>query len=322
MARYIVRRLLYAILVILIITMVTFLIFYVMPPGDPARAFAGKFPTPEVVEQVKEAFGLDKPLYQQYFQFVRNIFLGDEYGWPGFGRSFDTRSPVREQLFDRIMVTLQLGVGAAILWVLTGIPLGIFSALKRRTFVDRATMTFALIGVSAPTFAVGLAALYIFWQQLGIEAVGTGYTPFKEDPAAWFGHLILPWCVLAWQYAAFYARMVRGNLLETLGEDYIRTARAKGLSERTVIRKHALRSSLTPVVTMFGMDFSLLIGGAVLTETVFNLPGLGQLIIQSVNRSDLPVVIATTVVAALFVTVMALVVDILYAYLDPRVRYS
>jgi peptide/nickel transport system permease protein len=322
MLRYIIRRLLYLILVMFVITLVTYLIFYKLPSGDPAIRFAGKTPTPDIVAEVRKQFGLDKPLLVQYGTFMKKLFLGDEYGWPGFGFSFDTRSPVREALFSRIGVTLQLGAGAAVLWVLLGVPLGILSALKRRTFIDRATMGFALFGVSAPVFAVGLAALYIFWQRLGIKAVGTGYVSPGDDFGAFFGHMILPWSVLALQYAAFYARMVRSNLLETLGEDYIRTARAKGLSERKVIGKHGLRASLTPVVTIFGMDFSLLIGGAVLTESVFNLPGMGQLIVQSVNRQDIPVVLATTIVAAFFVSVMSLVVDILYGYLDPRVRFS
>jgi peptide/nickel transport system permease protein len=312
----------YLVLVLFVITLVTYLIFYVLPSGDPALRFCGKTCTPEVVAQVKKQFGLDQPLLVQYGSFMKHLFLGDQYGWPGFGFSFDTRSPVREALFSRIWVTLQLGAGAAIFWVLLGVPLGILSALKRRTFVDRATMGFALFGVSAPVFAVGLAALYIFWQKLGIEGLGTGYVAPSDDFGAFLGHMILPWSVLALQYAAFYARMVRSNLLETLGEDYIRTARAKGLSERKVIGKHGLRASLTPVVTIFGMDFSLLIGGAVLTESVFNLPGLGQLIVSSVNRQDIPVVLATTIVAAFFVSVMSLVVDILYGYLDPRVRFS
>ncbi len=321
MGRYIARRLLYLMMVVLIITLATFLIFYVMPPGDPAVAFAGKTPTPEVIEQVKIQFGLDKPIHVQYLTFVRNIFLGDEYGWPGLGFSFDTRSPVKEELFTRAAVTMQLGFGAAVLWLLVGISVGIVSALRRRTMVDRAAMGFALFGVSAPVFAVGLFALFVFWQQLDWSP-GTGYVPIREDPGEWLAHMILPWAVLALQYAAFYARMVRGNLLETLGEDYIRTARAKGLSERKVIGKHGLRSSLTPVVTIFGLDFSLLLGGAVLTESVFNIPGLGQLVISAVNRSDIPVVLAVTVVAALFVTFMSLVVDVIYGFLDPRVRLS
>jgi peptide/nickel transport system permease protein len=320
--RYIVRRLLYLVLVVLIITLGTFLIFYVMPPGDPAVAFAGKNPTPDVIAEVKKQFGLDKPLWQQYVGFVQRIFMGDEYGWPGFGFSFDTRSAVKDEVFSRIGVSVQLAIGAAVLWLMVGVPIGIVSALRRRSLVDRAVMGFALFGVSAPVFAVGLGALYVFWQLLGIEAVGTGYVPLTSNPGEWLGHMILPWSVLALQYAAFYARMVRGNLLETMGEDYMRTARAKGLTERVVIGKHGLRASLTPVVTMFGLDISLLVGGAVLTETVFNLPGLGQLIVSAVNRSDLPVVLATTVLAGFFVSFMSLVVDVVYAYLDPRVRYT
>ena len=321
MGRYVARRLLYLLLVVLIITLATFFIFYVMPPGNPAVAFAGRQATPGIIAAVEEQFGLDQPLYVQYGRFVRDLFVGDDYGWPGLGFSYDTRSSVRSAILDRIPVTIQLGVGAAILWLILGISIGIVSALKRRTAVDRAAMGFALFGVSAPVFAVGLLALYIFWQRLGWSA-GTGFVEFGEDPGAWFSHMWLPWIVLSLQFAAFYARMVRGNLLETLGEDYIRTARAKGLPERTVIGKHALRSSLTPVVTIFGLDFSLLLGGAILTESVFNLPGLGQLVISAVNRSDIPVVLATTVIAALFVTFMALVVDLVYGYLDPRVRLS
>jgi peptide/nickel transport system permease protein len=321
MGRYIARRLLYLLFTVLVITLATFLIFYVLPPGDPALAFAGKTPSPSIIAQVEKQFGLDKPIHEQYLFFVRNLFLGDQYGWPGLGFSFDTRSAVRTELGSRIGVTMQLGVGAALLWLTLGITIGIVSALRRRTAVDRAAMSFALFGVSAPVFAVGLAALYIFWQRLGWSP-GTGYVAFKEDPGSWFSHMVLPWAVLSLAFAAFYARMVRGNLLETLGEDYIRTARAKGLTERKVIGKHGLRSSLTPVVTIFGLDFSLLLGGAILTESVFNLPGIGQLVISAVNRNDIPVVLATTVVSALFVTSISLIVDVIYSYLDPRVRLS
>ena len=321
MGRYIARRLLYLVLVVLVITLFTFVIFYVLPPSDAALAAAGKLPTPEILAEVREQFGLDDPVHVRYFNFVKDLALGDEYGWPGFGISFDTRSPVREEIFSRVGVTLQLAAGAALVWLVLGISTGIVSALRRRKLVDRLAMGFALFGISAPVFAVGLAALYLFAYRWEISP-GTGYFPISEGFGEWFGHFWLPWVVLALQYAAFYARMVRGNLLDTLGEDYIRTARAKGLSERKVIGKHGLRASLTPIVTIFGLDFSLLLGGAVLTETVFNLPGVGQLIVTSVARSDLPVVVATTVIAALFVSFMSLVVDILYAYLDPRVRYT
>jgi peptide/nickel transport system permease protein len=182
-------------------------------------------------------------------------------------------------------------------------------------------MGFALFGVSAPVFWLGLIALYIFWQKLGISP-GTGYVPFTTSPAEWFGHFWLPWIVLALLYAAFYARIVRGNMIEVMGEDYIRTARAKGLSERRVIFKHGLRSSLTPVVTLFGLDLGVLLGGAIVTETVFNIPGLGPFVISAVFRGDLPVVIAVTLFGAFAVVTLTLLVDILYAYLDPRVRYE
>jgi peptide/nickel transport system permease protein len=321
MGAYIIRRLLYVVFVILVITLITFVIFYVLPPTDPAIAFAGKQPTPETIAQVKRQFGLDKPLYQQYAQFVRNIFLGDRYGWPGLGFSFDSRSPVKTELFRRAGVTIQLAVGAALVWLLLGIPIGVVSALKRRSLVDRGAMGFALFGISAPVFWLGLMALWIFWHQLGV-APGTGYVPLGTSPVQWFQHMVMPWLVLSLLYAAFYARMVRGNLIETMGEDYIRTARAKGLSERKVIMKHGLRSSLTPVVTMFGLDFGLLLGGAVITETVFNLQGLGSYVVNAVLGGDLPVILGLTVVAAFFVTFLNFVVDILYAYLDPRVRFA
>jgi peptide/nickel transport system permease protein len=321
MGRYVIRRFLWVILVVLVVTMISFAIFFVMPPGDPAVRLAGKQPTPELVDEVRGQLGLDKPIYEQYGLFVKRLFLGDEYGWPGLGRSYDTGVSVREELVRRAPVSFQLAIGAAVIWLLTGIAIGIISALKRRTLVDRLAMGFALFGVSAPVFWLGLIALFAFWQQLG-WLPGTGYEAFTDDPSLWFQHLLMPWVVLALLFAAYYARMVRGNLLETLGEDYIRTARAKGLSERRVIGKHGLRASLTPVVTLFGIDFALLVGGAVITETVFNLPGVGQWVFESTTRSDLPPVLGTTVMLAFIVAFMALIVDIVYAWLDPRVRYS
>lgn len=321
MTRYVIRRLLWLVLVMLIVTFVGYLIFYVMPPTDPALSFAGRQPTPEILAEVRKQFGLDQPWYLQYTRFVRNLVLGDEHGIPGFGYSFSTRAPIRDVIFSRMGVTFQLGAGAAVLWLLIGIPTGIISAIRRGKLADRLAMGFALFGVSAPVFWLGLMGLFIFWQKLHWVA-GTGYVPFTEDPFQWFHHMILPWVVLSLLFAANYARMVRANLLETLGEDYIRTARAKGLSEAKVIGKHGLRSSLTPIVTMFGLDFGVLLGGAVVTETVFNMQGLGSLLVRSVYDGDLPVVLAVVVFAAFFVTFFNLVVDIVYAYLDPRVRYS
>jgi peptide/nickel transport system permease protein len=324
---YIVRRILWAILVVLIVTMLTFLIFYVMPPGDPAIRFAGKAPTSETIAAVRDRFGLDQPWYEQYWLFLKELVTGDEYGWPGLGFSYDTRVPVRDELVERMPRTLALAIGAAIIWAIVGITIGVISAIKRGSLIDRVSMGFALFGVSAPVFWLGLVALWLFADTGGGPEwlhflPGTGYVPFDESPKDWFLHLILPCLVLSLLYAAFYARMTRGNLIETMGEDYIRTARAKGLPERTVIAKHGLRASLTPVVTMFGMDVALLIGGAVITETVFNWQGVGSWVITATFDSNLPVVVAVVLVSAVAVVVFNLLVDIAYAYLDPRVRYQ
>jgi peptide/nickel transport system permease protein len=321
MWRYIVRRLMWVVLVVLIITAFTFVIFFVMPPTDPAVQFAGKNPTPEQIAEVRRQFGLDKPLWQQYTLFLKNVFTGDEYGWPGLGFSFVTRSPVKDLLFDRIPITIQLALGAALVWLCIGIPIGIVSAIKRRSLIDRASMLFALFFVSAPVFWLGLTALWLFWYKLGISP-GTGYVPISQSFGGWLSHMIMPWVVLALLFAAQYARMTRGNLIETMAQDYIRTARVKGLAEWKVILKHGVRASLTPVVTLIGLDLGALLGGAVITETVFNLQGIGQWAVNSVFQGDLPAVLAVTVVVALSVTLMNLLVDIFYAYLDPRVRYT
>ncbi|OFW65558.1 MAG: hypothetical protein A2Z12_03095 [Actinobacteria bacterium RBG_16_68_21] len=321
MARYIARRLMWVLLVVILVTFLTFLIFFVIPPVDPAILFAGRAPSERLIEEVRQSLGLDHSFWVQYGLFVKRIFLGDEYGWPGFGLSFVTRSPIRENFLERAFVTMQLAIGAAVVWLILGVLIGLTSALKRGRWQDRASMGFALFGVSAPVFWLGLMALYIFWEKLH-WLPGTGYSSFSEGVGQWFLHFLLPWVVLALLFAAFYARMVRGSLLEAFGQDWIRTARAKGLSERKVVYKHALRASLTPVVSLFGADLGTLLGGAIITETVFNLPGLGTYVVRSVQNGDLPVIMDVVVFASLAVAVMSLVADILYAYLDPRVRYS
>ena len=321
MWRYIVRRLLWVVVVLLVVTSITYVVFFVMPSTDPAVTFAGKNPTPEQIEEVRKNFGLDKPVPVQYFTFIKNVFLGDQYGWPGLGFSYSTRSPVKDQFFDRVLVTVQLALGAALVWLAVGVSIGILSAIKRRTMVDRLSMGIALFFVAAPVFWLGLMGLWLFWFKLRWSP-GTGYVAWDDSFSDWLGHMILPWVVLAMLYAAFYARMTRGNLIETMGQDYIRTARVKGLSESKVIFKHGLRASLTPVVTLIGLDLGALLGGAVITETVFNLQGVGQWAVASVFQGDLPVVLAVTVVVAIAVTMMNLIVDIVYAYLDPRVRYT
>jgi peptide/nickel transport system permease protein len=228
---------------------------------------------------------------------------------------------VHDEIFQRAKVTLTLAIGGAILWLLIGIPIGVISALKRRTWVDRSAMGFALVGVSAPVFWLGLVALWVFWQQLG-WLPGTGYVEFTDSPSQWFLHMIMPWSVLAILFAAIYARVTRGNLIDTMSEDYIRTARAKGLSEQRVVTRHGLRSGLTPIVTLLGIDLALLVGNSVVTETVFNLPGLGNYVLVSTNNGDLPAVLAVVVLAAFAVAILSLISDIVYAYLDPRVRYT
>jgi peptide/nickel transport system permease protein len=324
MGRYIIRRLIWMVFVLLLVTLMTYMIFFLLPPGGAdavAIRFAGKQPTPEAIAQVKIQFGLNHPWWYQYALFVRHIFGGDAYGWPGLGFSFNSRAPLKPIIASRLVVTAQLAAGAALVWLLLGIPIGILSALRPRSLGDRLAMGFALFGVSAPVFWLGLMFLYLFWFKLKI-ASGSGYTPISGGFFTWFNHLIMPWVVLALLYAAFYARMSRGNLIETMTEDYIRTARAKGLSEGRVVMKHGLRASLTPVVTMFGMDLGQLLGGAIITESVFNIQGLGHLAVDSVFQLDLYAIVDVTIVAAFFVIFFNLLVDIVYAYLDPRVRYT
>jgi peptide/nickel transport system permease protein len=321
MALYIVRRLLWAALVILVVLMIVFAVFYLLPASDPALRFAGKSPTPESLALIRDRLGLDEPWWKQYAIFVKNFVTGDEYGWPGLGYSFTSNVSVLSEVTERAPRTLFLIAGAAIIWLVVGVSIGVLSAVKRQSAADRAAMGFVLIGISSPVFWLGLMALWVFWKKLGWTG-GTGYVPITESPREFFSHMILPWTVLALLFAAIYARMTRNSLLDTLGEDYIRTARAKGLPERTVIFRHGLRASLAPIITMFGMDIALLVGGAIITESVFNIQGLGWLAIDGTLNQDLPTVVGVVMVGAVAVVVMNLIVDIGYAFLDPRVRYE
>jgi len=311
------------ILVLFVVSLLTFLIFVKLPAGDPARRAVGRTTTPEQIEAARVAFGLDKPIWVQYGRFAKGLIP-----WPGLFLSEDVYYsygnfvPVKEEIFRRLPVTVTLAVGAAILWLLLGIPIGIVSAIKRGTFWDRAGMLFALIGVSLPVFWLGQLLLYFFWFKLqvapasGLEINATIWESIAS------GRFILPWITLSVTSAAFYARMVRGNLIETMSEDYIRTARAKGLGERRVIFRHGLRGALTPVVTMLGLDLGGLLGGAFITETLFALPGIGQLAVKSIETQDFPMVMGVTVLGALFIAFANLIVDVVYAFLDPRVRYT
>jgi peptide/nickel transport system permease protein len=321
MTLYIIRRVLWMIVVVFCVIALSYAIFYLLPSGNPAVRFAGKNPSPELLKEISHRLGLDKPWYQQFGLFTWHFFTGDKYGWPGLGYTFDGGGSVRSLILARAPRTLFLVAGAAILWLFAGVGIGVISAVKRRTIVDRGAMGFALFGISTPVFWLGLMALFIVWSKLGLTG-GTGYVSPVQSISGFLSHMILPWCVLAALYAAFYARMTRNSLLETLGEDYIRTARAKGLSERQVIFKHGLRASLTPIVTMFGLDVALLVGGAVITESVFNLQGLGYLAINSALQQDLPIVIGVVLLTSVAVAFANFVVDIVYAFLDPRVRYA
>jgi peptide/nickel transport system permease protein len=328
---YILRRLLTSILLLIVVTMITFGIFFLIPKAagaDPAQMYVGKTATPEAVEATRIKLGLDQPIYVQYARFVRGIVWGTDYNdgpdkthcpAPCFGHSFRTDQDVWPLMLDRLPVTFSLAIGAAIMWLIGGVAAGVISALRRRTLLDRSVMVVALAGVSLPIYFTGLVAQLVFVHQLHWFRGGP-YVNFADDPLAWADKLFLAWVTLALLYAATYARLTRATMLETINEDYIRTARAKGLNERVVIGKHAMRSVLTPIVTVFGLDFGALLGGAILTESVFSLPGLGKLSIDAVNQKDLPIILGVTTFLAFFVIFANLIVDVLYTVIDPRVR--
>jgi peptide/nickel transport system permease protein len=321
MGRYIVRRLLWVVVLVFAVVTLTFFIFSVLPSADPARLRAGRAPSQQLIEQIRHRFKLDKPVYVQYAKYMGDLFNGFD-----LGHSFQNDTNVRDEIFKRLPATISLAIGGAIVWLFFGIAVGVISAVYRRSILDRATMVVSLVLISAPVFWLGLVALYFFADDIGKVPIfpGSGsYVPLTDDPVKWFTSLLLPWFVLSAAFAAIYARLVRGNLIETMSEDYIRTARAKGLSERKVILKHGLRSAITPVISALGLDLGLLIAGnAILTETVFNIPGIGRLSYNAIVNSDLPTIEGVVLFGALFIILLNLVVDIAYAFIDPRVRYS
>ena len=320
MVRYIIGRLLWMVVLLGLVSAVTFVIFYALPSADPAVLRAGRQGTPELIAQIRETLGLDKPIYVQYYLYMKAIVLDFDFGY-----SFQNSADVREEIVSRLPATISLTLGAVVVWLAVGLPIGMISAIKRRTALDRVTMGGALLAISAPVYWLGLVALYLFSRDIGafpIFAGANSYRPLTENPAAWFDSLLLSWLVLAAAFAALYARLLRSNLIDVMSEDYIRTARAKGLRERRVILRHGVRSAITPVVTVLGLDIGLLLGGAILTETVFNIPGIGRLAFDAIQRADLPVIQGTVLFAAFFIIVANIVVDIAYAFLDPRVRYS
>jgi len=321
MTRYIVRRLLGMVLLLILVSAVTFLIFNVFPSADPALLRAGRQPTAESIARIREDLGLDRALPVQFGDYIYNVFVHQD-----FGRSYINNTNVLDQIRQNLPATISLTIGGVLIWMFFGLSVGIISAVKHRTVFDRATIGLSLVAISAPVYWLGLVALYLFAPDFGVFGLGFlggqgSYTPFSNDPVKWLQSLVLPWCVLATAFAAVYARLLRGSLLDVLNEDYIRTARAKGLSERRVILRHGVRSAITPVVTILGLDIGILLGGAILTETVFNIPGIGRLAYDAILRGDLPIVQGTVLFGAFFIIIMNLIVDILYAFLDPRVRY-
>jgi peptide/nickel transport system permease protein len=321
----------FALATILVVSAVVFMIFAILP-FDPAALTCGQRCNEQIIEANRIRLGLDKPLYEQYFLFITGIFLGRTYGSgsaaftcpaPSFGYSFNENACVTDMITEALPITINLAVGALILWLTVGIGLGIVAAKFKNRWPDTGSSVFVLLGTSLPTFVTGLALLIwvtIKWKIIPLSL--TGYTSLIDNPYKYFQYFILPWITLAIAYAALYTRFTRAALLETLGEDYIRTARAKGVGEQKVFFKHTLRAVLAPLITMASLDFAGLIGGAIITETIFNLPGLGRLTLRSVYEFDLSVVLATTILAATVVIVMNLIVDMLYAVLDPRVRLT
>ncbi|MGH3274948.1 MAG: ABC transporter permease [Streptosporangiaceae bacterium] len=319
---YLARRLFWLVVTLLVITGITFVIFFMLPPVSPAILFAGKEATPQIIATVQRELGLNHPVWVQYLLFLKHLVLGDQFGWPGLGFSYVNHSPVRSLIAGRIVVTLVLAAGAGLIWLALGVTIGVISAIRQRSMWDRISLGFAIFFVSAPAFWLGLVLLWVFWYKLGLAA-GTGYfPPGQYGLATWLNHMILPWLTLALLYAGWYARMTRGAVLDTLAQDYVRTARAKGLGEARILLRHVLRACITPILTMFGMDLAGLVSGTVIVEVVFNLNGLGQWVVQSVESDDIPSVLAVTVLAALVVMTANLIVDILYAYVDPRIRYD
>jgi peptide/nickel transport system permease protein len=315
--RYLARRALLGLLVLWIVTVAVFALFFVAP-HDPARLIAGRLATPQTIASVNARLGLDRPLLEQYGSFVWRLLHGN------LGYSYYNSAPVGALLWTRLPVTASLVLGAAVLWLALGVSVGVLAARHPRSLADRACTLLVLTGLSMPTFLLGLLLIYFLFFRLHLAGIGVfpagGYVPVTQNPLQWALHLILPWITLALVTAASYSRLTRNSLLEVLTADYIRTARSKGLSERHVVYRHGLRSALTPVVSQLGVDVGTLLGGVIVTETVFGLPGLGQLALQSVTTQDLPVIIGTVVAASSFIVIANLLVDIGYALLDPRVR--
>ena len=315
MTRFAIRRVGQMIVVLFAVSVLTFLIFNVIPGGEPEVRLAGRHPDPGQLDAIRKQWGFDKPVYVQYVKTMGKIFDGNLI-------SYSTQQNVIDELKDRAPRTFALAIGAAIMWMALSIALGLYTAVRAGRFSDRFLTVLALIGISMPVFWIGALMNYYLGFKWGLVPYG-GYVPFNEDPWEWFYHLLMPWTALSILFIGVYSRVLRGNVLDTMNDDYVRTARAKGLSERRVLIRHVLRNSLIPIVTLWGLDFGAVLGGGtILTETVFDLQGVGQYAAESVDQLDVPPVMAITMFGAFFIVLLNTVVDILYAALDPRIRLS
>ena len=315
MARFVVRRLISMVIVLFAISVLTFAIFNVIPNGDPAVRLAGKTPTPGQIELIRHQWGFDRPVYVQYLKTMEKVLTGDLV-------SYANQIDVDKEIVQDVPRTFSLAVGAAIMWMVMATALGLFSAMRAGQISDRLLTILALVGISMPVFWVGALMNYYLGFKWKLFPNG-GYVPLTEDPIDWAYHLILPWTALSLLFIGVYSRVLRSNVLDTINDDYVRTARAKGLSERQVMLRHVLRNSMIPIVTLWGLDFGAVLGGgAILTETVFNLQGVGQFAAESIDQLDVPPVLAVTMFGAFFIVILNAVVDIVYAFLDPRIRLT
>jgi peptide/nickel transport system permease protein len=316
---FLIRRILTGIVVIWLVATGAFFLFFARPVDTVARQLAGRAATPQVINLVIRNLGLDQPIMVQYWHFIDGLLHGN------LGYSYFNQESVTTMLKQDLPPTVSLAIGGVIIWLVVGLSVGIISATRPRSLFDRSTSVLVLVGLSMPVFVIGellILVVFVPLNQHGITWIQTGYAGISQGFLTWMGHMILPWITLAATYAAVYTRLTRGQLLDTLGEDYIRTARAKGLSERRVVFKHGVRAALTPVVSQLGVDVGQLLGGVVVVEAVFGLGGLGQVSVQAIDTDNLPVIIGFVIVAAAFVVVANIVVDLVYALLDPRVRIA
>jgi peptide/nickel transport system permease protein len=315
MARLVVRRAVSMVLVLFAISVLTFLIFQKIPNGDPAVRLAGRTSTPETVAAVRRTWGFDKPIYDQYLLTMKNVLTGNVV-------SYTQQVDVDSELVRDLPPTVSLAVGAGIIWLGLGVALGLLSATRAGGLLDRGLTVLALVGISTPVFLLGAVMLYLLAYKLSLFPDGD-YVGLTTDPLGWLRHMILPWCALSVLYIGFYSRVLRSSALDTMNEDFVRTARAKGLSRRRVLVRHVLRNSIIPIVSLWGLDFAATIGGgAILTESVFNLHGVGQYAAQSIGQLDVPPVLVIVMFGAFFVVLLSALTDIAFALLDPRVRLS